>query len=188
MANADRRNGFVPIGTMDGSAYVANLRPEVVDSSNGTAFFIGDAVLRDTDGKVSPAPAGSTQTIGVCRGVVVDRSVPLTEHPGYLPASTAGTILVEEGPNVIYEIQEDSDTLNLATTAIGSNVDFVAGAGSTATGVSGYEIDSETPTNTTDSLRVVQFIDRPNNTVGANARWGVIFNQHAYKTTTGLGV
>lgn len=188
MANVDSPNGFIPIGTMDGSPYVANLRPEAVDSSNGTGIFIGDAIKRDTDGNVSPAGAGETQTIGVCRGIVIDRAVAATEHPGYLPASTAGTLLVEEGPTVIYEIQEDSVTLNLATTAIGSNVDFVAGAGSTTTGVSAYEIDSETPTSTTDTLRVVDFIDRPDNAVGANARWGVIFNQHAYKTTTGLAV
>lgn len=190
MANADRPRGARPIGTLDGSPYNASIRTRPVDSSNATAIFIGDFIKLEDDGNVAPAAAGDT-LLGVCVGVEVDASVSETEHPGYLPASTAGNILVCEGPDVLYEIQEDSAGGAMSKSNIGSNGDIVAGTGSTVTGQSGHELDSsdviaKDGTPASAQLRVIGFVDREDNEVGNNAKWIVLINEHQHRNTTGI--
>ena len=186
MANSDRPRGAVPVGHLDGSPYCAKLQTFNVDSSNGTAIFIGDFIMLQADGNVAPATAGNTQIVGVCQGVKVDRAVAATEHPGYLAASTAGSIRVEVGPDVIYQVQEDSVVSTLAATDRFANADFIAGAGSTTTGMSAHEIDSSSVTTSTAGLRLLKTVARSDNAIGANADWLVVINEHAFKTTSGV--
>lgn len=179
MANVDRPNGATPIGRL-GSVQTFTLRKIAVDASNGTAIFKGDFVKREDDGNAAPAAAGNA-IYGVCIGVVVNRSVAATEHPGYLPASTAGNILVIVDKDALYEIQEDG---NMTTAVIGSNGDIVAGAGSTTTGRSAHELDSSDVTTNDGSaasaqLRVIDVVDSPDNDGAlANAKWIVMINEH----------
>lgn len=196
MANVDRPKGLVPIGTLDGSPYNAAIREYPVDASNGTAIFIGDAITLEDDGNVTPAAAGGI-ILGVCVGIkvtgesgTVDNhgnflstgNLSTTEHPGYLAATTAGRILVAVGPDILYEIQEDSVGGAMVITNIGTNGNLVAGAGSTTTGISAHELDSsDVITNdasaATAQLRVVDFVRRPDNEIGANAKWVVRINE-----------
>lgn len=186
MANSDRPSGARPVGTISGSPWGGHVKKYPVDSSNGTAIFRGDFITLEADGNVTPAAAGGI-ILGVCTGVVIDRSVAATEHPGYLPASTAGNILVAVGPDILYEVQEDSVGSNLAATDVGTNIDLIAGAGSTTTGVSAHELDSSTATAAgTAQLRVVKLVEREDNAVGANAKWLVrVFESH-WTTTNGV--
>jgi len=183
MANVDRPNGAMPIRNLDGSPYNGQYREYPVDSSNSTAVFVGDFIMRQADGNVAPATAGSTQIIGVCVGVAPD---PTNLERRYLPASTAGTVYVADAPDLIFEIQEDSVGSNLAATDIGANADFTAGTGSTTTGQSAHELDSSTVTTGTANLRILRLMNQEDNAVGANARWEVLINEHAYKTTSGV--
>lgn len=191
MANVDRPNGLRPIRMLDGSPYNAQVMTFPVDASNGTAIFKGDLVVLEDDGNVAPSGAGGA-VLGVCVGVSVDRDVAATEHPGYLPASTAGNVLVEIGRNVVFEIQEDSAGGAMALTNIGSNGDVVAGAGSTTTGRSAYELDSsdviaKDASAATAQLRVLGLNTRQDNEVGTNAKWDVIINEHQFADSgTGL--
>lgn len=190
MANVDRPNGLVPIGTIDGSPWNANVREHDVDSSNGTAIFPGDAVILEDDGNVAPYTGSSGgNLLGVCVGVKVDRSVAETEHPGYLPASTAGTILVSTGSDVLYEIQEDNDSTALTSAAKGSNADVLATAGSTTTGRSAHELDRSTITDGSPGsaqLELIDYVDRVDNEAGDFAKWIVRINEHLHRETTGL--
>ena len=188
MANIDRPNGLRPIRMLDGSAYNASIMEFPVDASNGTAIFKGDAVILEDDGNVAPATAGGV-ILGVCVGVVVNRAVAATEHPGYLPASTAGTVLVEIGTNVVFEIQEDSVGGAMVATNVGSNGDFVATAGSTTTGRSAYELDSsdviaKDASAATATLRVLKLSSRTDNEIGTEAKWEVIINEHQFADAT----
>lgn len=200
--NADRPNGFVPIGTMSGSPWNGYVRYYECDAGEGTAIFIGDAVTLEADGKVAPAAAGEV-VLGVCVGVpshiptatngsygahFLSSSSPDLKQ-NYSPASTAGVIAVAIGPDVLYEVQEDGDTDPIAFEDIGSNVDLVAThAGSTTTGRSGQEIDSDSHTAGTAQFRLVGFVDRPDNEQGDvdslasndNARWIVRINENHF--------
>lgn len=185
MANTNRPNGAVPVGTINGSPYSGYVRRYAVDSSNGTAIFRGDFITLEDDGNVAPAAAGGI-LLGVCVGVEVSRAVAATEHPGYLPASTAGYVLVAVGPDVLYEVQEDSVGGAMPLASVGSTGDIVAGAGSTTTGRSAHVLDSsdviaKDAAPGSAQLLVVGLVDRPDNEGAANyARWIVKINESAF--------
>ena len=184
MANIDRPNGLRPIRMLDGSPYNASIMEFPVDVSNATAIFKGDTVVLEDDGNVAASGAAGA-VLGVCVGVKVDRAVAATEHPGYLPATTVGTILVEIGTNVVFEIQEDSVGGAMAATNVGSNGDIAAGAGSAVTGRSGYELDSSDviandASAATATLRVLKLSSRTDNEIGTEAKWEVIINEHQF--------
>lgn len=184
MANVDRPNGARPIGQLDGSPWNAHVREYSVDSSNATAIFPGDFVVRETDGNVAPyTGTGGGNLLGVCVAVKVD---PTNLERRYLPATTAGTILVVDSPDTVFEIQEDNAGTALAATDAGANCDVLAGTGSTTTGASGHEIDRSTVGTATAQLRLLRKVDREDNAYGDWARWEAVINEHVYKSTTGV--
>lgn len=189
-ANVDRPNGLFPIGTIDGSPYNGKATKRPVDSSNGTAIFIGDAVILEDDGNCAPYTGSSGGVLlGVCVGVEVDRSVAKTEHPGYLPASTAGYIYVTEGPDMLYIVQDDGGATP-TTAIVGSNADVASTAGSTTTGTSGHELLMSSLTDASPGsaqLRIVDYVhSEDNDPTAVNAKWIVSLNENFYDSTTGL--
>ena len=189
MANTSRKGATV-VGTISGSPLNSNLRPRNVDSSNGTAIFPGDFVILEDDGNIAPYTGSSGgNLLGVAVAVVVNRSVAATEHPGYLPASTAGVVLVAEGSDYLFEVQEDDGGTALTTAAIGSNADVLAGSGSTTLGTSAHELDRSSITDASPGsaqLRIVDFVARTDNAAGDYAKWVVRLNENVYTETTGL--
>lgn len=199
MANIDRPNGFTPVGTISGSPYNAATREYAVDASNGTAIFKGDVVVLEADGRVAPASAGGN-VLGVVTGIKVTGSVGdvdsqgnflssgnlgSEEHPGFLPANTAGRVQVEIGPDVLYEVQTAG---TLGITNIGNNADLVAGAGSTSTGRSAHEL-SGTAAATAATFKIVDFVRKPDNEVAtANSRWLVTINESQIDPIDDTGV
>lgn len=182
MANVDRPNGLRPIRTLSGSPWSSSIEEFPVDSSNATAIFLGDLIKIEDDGNVAPSGAGGA-VIGVCVGVVVDRDVAATEYPGYLPASTAGSVMVVTAKDCVYEVQEDSVGGAMVATNLNSNGDIAAGAGSTTTGRSAYELDSSDviandAAAATAQLRVIRLSTRPDNEIGTEAKWEVVINEH----------
>lgn len=182
MANVDRPNGLRPIRTLSGSPWSSSIEEFPVDSSNATAIFLGDLIKIEDDGNVAPSGAGGA-VIGVCVGVVVDRDVAATEYPGYLPASTAGSVMVVTAKDCVYEVQEDSVGGAMVAANVNSNGDIAAGAGSTTTGRSAYELDSSDviandAAAATAQLRVIRLSTRPDNEIGTEAKWEVVINEH----------
>ena len=98
-------------------------------------------------------------------------------------ASTARLVLVADDPNLIFEMQEDG---NMGLNATSATAQIVSGSGSTATGLSGYQIDSSEEAQTaTDQLRIIQPVPRlDNDGTAANAKWWVMINMHAYAPAT----
>lgn len=188
MPNSNSPRGARPAFQGNGSPWSGATRALPVDSSNATAIFPGDFITLEDDGNAAPAAAGGIIR-GVCVGVKINPAVAATVHPGYLPASTAGTIYVAEGEGLLYEIQEDSVGGALARTAVGSNVDIIAGAGSTVTGLSGHQIDSSTSTDGSPGsaqLRLVDIVERVDNAIGTNAKWLVRIVESHFASATGL--
>lgn len=184
MANVSRVRGAVPVSTLSGGPWASHVRSYPVDSSNATAIFRGDFITLEDDGNCAPAVAGGI-LLGVCVGVKVDRTVAATEHPGYLPASTAGNILVCVGPDVLYMLQEDNTGGPMVATNVGSTGDMVAGAGSTTTGVSGHLLDSsdviaKDASPGSAQLLVVALSPKVDNAVGNDAKWIVRINESAF--------
>ncbi len=182
MANLDAPKGARPINR-DGSAFNGSLRKVEVDASNATAIFVGDFVVQEADGNYTPATAGTTNVIaGVCVGVVVDKAVPSTEYPGYMPATTAGHILIVDADACYFAIQEDGTGSDAAR---GSTANFLGTAGSTTTGNSAHELDtSEVGQDAADQLKLIEKVSTPDNDYGLNCDWIVKINlsQHGRAT------
>lgn len=185
MANADTPVGASPVNA-DGSPYTGPLRSYDVDSSNGTAIFRGDFVAQEADGNITPATAGAGNDIlGVAVGIDIDPAEEKTEYPGYLPASTSGSVLVAPAASAYFVIQEDSVGGTLAAADKGARANFVAGSGSTLTGLSAHEIDSSgAGTGATLQLQLMYPVDRPDNEIGANADWIVRVNLPQHRVAT----
>lgn len=187
MANVDRPRGLRPVGTLSGAPWQGAVREYSVDASNATAIFNGDPVTLEADGNVTPTADGGV-ILGVVVGVKVDRDVAATEHPGYLPATTAGSVLVCIAPDAIYEVQsDDAATAEVALTDVGANIDLNANAGSTTTGQSAYELDADTITSAGSAqLRIIGLVDRPDNAVGEFAKWLVRVHESHLAATNGI--
>ena len=151
-----------------------------IPSSDATAMFVGDAVkLAGSAGNIVGCPtlatiaqcAATDPIYGVVQGFKHQEvSTGMDLGRRHRPASTAMYCLVKPAhPLDVYRIQADDDTETLAVSDIGCNADLVVGSGSTITGLSGMELDSNTTAATAGlQVRVVGFVDRPSNEVGVS--------------------
>jgi len=191
MANSDRPNGLIPVGTKSGSPWNASVREYEVDSSNASAIGIGTAVIQEADGNVTPATAGTgNEILGVVVGVVptgnveadnflTSANLSTTEHPGYLAASTAGRVLVAIGQDVLFVAQMDSGT---AVTAVarGGRRNFNNNSVSATTGRSTAELDADGVTTTAgDQFAIIDYVHSPDNDLSVeHSKWIVSINNY----------
>lgn len=204
MPNVDRACGFVPVLYLNGSAYDGKARLYSVAASNTYAIGIGDPVISsgsaNADGVPGVVRAGTTGSCtGALRGVCVGvgRYEGLMANPSNLdttvwPASatTAGYIMVADDPNIIFEIQEESNGTALAATDVGLNT--VSLAAVTGTYCSGWQVRSATGAtpNTTNTLqlRLLGLARKSGNAFGAYAKWLVKINVHELQGLGATGV
>lgn len=197
MANVDTPFGLRPIRHMMGVPLAATIRPYYISASYGAALFIGDPVLRYSDGSnaaaVSAPGAGHfpVGTLPEVRKAAATTNTPITgvivgfaALPSNLdlkhnPANTERIAYVCDDPFMIYEIQADGA---IATTSVGLNANLIfTHGGSTVTGLSGVELDttSDGPdTTATDQLKIIRLVNREDNdTAAAFVKAEVIINR-----------
>lgn len=195
MANTNKVNGFRPVRYLSGAPWNGQANKYVIPAGNTVATFVGDLVKLDTTGTDEGHPtvaqaAASDAVVGVIVGMeVVPGSL---DTPQYRAASTKRVVWVADDPNLILEAQEDGDTDPLETANIGLNVNFVVGSGSTVTGASGMQIDSNTEATTAAlPLKLLRFVERQDNenvlSAGGQSysRWEVKINNHQMLGGTG---
>ena len=198
MVNLDTPFGFKPVKHLNGTPWNGKTNVYYIPSTDGTAVFKGDAVksagAADATGKyptVTQATAGAA-----VRGVVVGfgdnpyvMTHPDTPNRDYRPASTAMYVFVVDDPQVIFEVQEDSDSNSISAAMVGLSTNFVVGTGSTVTGKSAMELDSsDTATDTTGNCRILRLVDREDNELGNYAKWEVLFGEHELGLTISTDV
>ncbi len=193
--NQDIPNGLKPVKHLVGASWSGKANVYYVPDTDATAIFIGDAVKSagsaDPTGKyptVAQAAAGNA-----IRGVVIG----FGESPNQMinptnpdrvnrPADTAMYVLVVDDPNVIFEIQEDSDVSTLAAIDVGLSADIVVGAGNAKTGKSGMELDSSSKVATAATCKILRAANRDDNALGTNCRWEVLIVEHEMNLATGV--
>lgn len=199
MANANAPRGLIPYRRYDGSLWNGSANIYYVPSDYATALYIGQPLIAtgasDANGipVVQTATAGATNymigsMVGIVNGgdpvVAVTRDLPI-----YHPASTGQYILVADDPNLLFWVQEDSVGGSIAMATAGTkNADLIAGSGSTATGYSGWQLDSSTiGTGATLQVRIMRGLQEADNVMAsANAKWLVKINLHSILNTTGI--
>jgi len=196
MANVSSPRGFVPVRHLDGSPWNHATKDYLVDSGDATAMFIGDAVKiagsagvagqivagQDVEGVATITRCASGVAEQLFLGVVVGFSV----DPNNLMqvsrlASTSRIAHVVVDPTVVYEIQEDGVTSNIAAADVSLNFTFSTTAGSATTGISGMQLISNVKTNlVTAPCKVLGLAKRPDNAFGLastdKAKYEVMFN------------
>ena len=183
MANADAAFGLVPLRHMSGSAPRSN--KYTITSGLAENIFTGDAVIMAADGTLQPAAATEVNIIGVFGGCSYTASDGSYIYSEYWPTGTVATDIIAyvyDDPYIVYKAQSAGTT---AQTNIGNCADIVAGAGSTTTGTSGFEI-SGTMAAGTAQTKIVALYDAPENSFGANAVMEVLINEHVLKQTAGI--
>lgn len=195
MANTDSPFGLIPKMYLNGASWNGKYNVYYVPATDGTAIFKGDAVKlagsASPDGiypTVTQAAAADTTIVGVAIGFGTRPDLMFdidNLSRNYRPASTAMYVAVVDDPDVIFEVQEDSDGGALTANDVGNNADIVVGAGNTTTGQSGMEIDSSDKKTATAQLRILRLSNRSDNELGVNAKWLVLINEHVFKSTVG---
>jgi hypothetical protein len=183
MANVDAAFGFVPLRHMSGYAPRAN--KYTITSGLAENIFTGDAVILAADGTIQPAAATEVNIIGVFGGCSYTASDGSYVYSEYWPTGTVATDIIAyvyDDPYIVFKAQSAGTP---AQTNIGNCADIVAGAGSTTTGTSGFEI-SGTMAAGTAQTKIVAIYDAPENSFGANAVMEVLINEHLLKQTAGI--
>jgi len=188
MANQDAAFGFRPTRSLVGG----QIRTEeyAIAANYNTAIYTGQVVEAVAAGGIEAAAAEDTQVAGVFGGVFY--TDPTTSKPtwsAYYPASTNASDLkasVYTDPYIVYEAQHDGT----GTAALNySAMDFTGTGGSTITGQSTSELDSDT--NATDNgFKQIGISHDPDNsdTSAANCNAYCVFNvgEHVFKVDTAL--
>jgi len=197
MANTNRPAGFVPHSYLNGAPWNGQARLYSIAASYGTALYIGDPVISSGTADANGIPgiaigAGSGALRGVIVGLGKYRTAMVNQSNldiTYRPASDPSVwyAMVVDDPNVLFEIQEESNGTALAATEIGLNQISLLGAGNGF--VSGWQVRSATgatpATTATLQLRLMGLVQRPGNEFGAYAKHLVQINVHELAHGTG---
>lgn len=201
MANANVPRGLVPYRKFDGSYWTGAANMYYVPSTyNTTALFIGDPVdVISANNDANGVPAVQIATVGspmigavvgiVSGGAPGAATIAVTRDlPIYRVNSTSQYLLVSDDPNLLYWVQDDASAQARAPNLwSGRNANLVAGAGSTVTGWSGWQLAAST-VNTTNTLdvKIMGSLLQADNTIGTvantsmNAKWLVKINNYRY--------
>lgn len=197
MANANVARGLIPYRHYDGSVWNGSANIYYVPASYGTALFVGDPVdIVSASNDAGGIPAVQLATVGSpIVGTVVgivnggDPIIGITRDlPVYHPASTAQYILVADDPTLLFWVQDNASTQATAPNLWSSkNANLVAGAGSTVTGYSGWQLAASTValTNTLD-VKIMRALTQSDNVIGTaantnmNAKWLVKLNNYRF--------
>lgn len=188
MANGNAPRGLAPLRYLSGAPYNGAVNQYYVAAGDSTAIYPGGLVkfAGSADANGVASVTGNVATGDSVVGVMISPAISDvgTNQLAYRAGSTAGYILVCDDPDVVFEIQEDSVGGALAATAVGNVADLTGfTAGSTFTGSSGMQVDSSTASaagDGTQDVLLVGLVQRVDNEIGANAKWLVRLNNHAF--------
>lgn len=185
MANVSRISGFVPVRNLNGAPVNLALTTYFVPASDATALFVGDAVKLSGASDVNGRRAVTKAAIGdAIVGTVVEFYPDLANlnTPQFRPASTARYVWVCDDPNTIYQAQI-SGTVDAAD--VGLNANHADAGGSTFTGLSGETLNGATKATTaTLTWKILDFVQSPENELGAFAKVFLKINNHQLANAT----
>ena len=195
MATSATPNGAEPVNTLSASgSYTGKVRHIKIASGYSTAIFYGDFVKLVAAGTLEKA-AVTTSVVAGTVGIFVGCSYtdPSTSQMTFnqqFPASTAASDImayVVDDPKLVFKMQGDEA---IAQTGLGNNISAVNTAGSTSIGRSKNALDGGSiATTNTLPLRVLEFVEGPNSTVGdafTDCLVTYLPLSHAYETKLGV--
>lgn len=202
MANTDAPFGFKAIRHLFGGPIPAPNR-YIIASTEASDIGRGDPVVHAGTASTTAPNAGVPIVTLATAGAADASNAPVTgivASVGYIPSnlslnyydasalSSEVEVWVYDDPYIIYIVQDDG-TATLAVTDIGSNINIALDSGTdTTTGQSGAELDaSNVATTSSHQCKLLRLHQIENNSVGVNAIWEVLINNHTNApNTTGI--
>lgn len=184
MANSDNAFGLRPFKKMDGSAWTGAGNEYFITTSITTASYVGGLVKLAGDATADGVPTVDSEVSAgdVMVGVILGFDG-TQDSATSRAADTERVVWVCDDPTVLFEVQEDGLVTPIAAASIGRNAALVNfTSGSTSTGRSAIEIDSDSVESTaTLDVQIRRLSRRPDNTLGdANAKFLVQLNNHQF--------
>jgi hypothetical protein len=186
MANVSRPCGLRPINQPFG-----NIRCNYYEAATGTAFYMFQPVDLDANGRVVVATASdATLILGSIVGMADDAFGPPDDaYSGYTPANPASVnsaglvnLLIADDPDQLFLIEEETgggSQLTATNVGNGASFTYTATTGNSMNGRSNACLDASTvATSTTQTLRLIKKLDKPDNAYGAYCKWVVKINRH----------
>jgi hypothetical protein len=205
MANVNRPFGLRPVRYLNGAPYNGAVESFYVPASYAPAIFLGDPIVLSGGGNsvaaqgfapgtlpavaLSGSPAAGLAALTYSQYVMgcVVGILPVTRETNiYKPAATAAVLMCTTDPMIVYEIQDNGGSvIGVGAGGMGRNANLYAGAGSTASGQSGYTLDAgltQVPaTSLNMQLTIYRGVDRGTNDPTATyAIWEVMLNYHPF--------
>ena len=185
--------GAEPVGGLSAcGSFSGKVRHIKIASGYATNIFYGDFVKLVNTGTIEKDAGTSTATpVGIFMGCFY--TDPNTSQPTFNQMWPTGTVAddamayVLDDPDAVFRMQGDG---SLAQTTLGNNVAIIQTSGSTTIGRSKNAVDASTAATTdTLPLRILEFMDGPDSTVG-DAYTDVLltynFGMHQYRNATGI--
>lgn len=176
MANVNAPHGFVPVCDTNNRRYTGGGSRYYKSATANMRIAKGDRVTRITSTDPNGYPEITKAAANApCTGVVVGfEVVPSDLHKLCLEATDVGYVIVEDDPNILYQVQANG-ALTLA--AIGRYINPIANLdGDNQTGLSKLQLDATT-IGTGTSCRIERLEPTPGNEVGIYGKWLVRLNQ-----------
>lgn len=193
MPNQNRPAGLQPLRAMGGGIPM-RANSYAIASALAQNLFRGDPVVMTGTGRnITIATAGNTNSIvGAFAGVryrAADGSLV------WSPTWTTGTVtlgsedaeaFVYDDPDMLFSVQVSTAT-GLVAADIGSGINIVSGTGSSLTGISGFQADQTSLSNSAQrQLQIQGLSPLPDNDYGQYAKAMVRINNHQLRLGVGF--
>ena len=203
MANANKLNGFTPVGYLNGADWDGRGRIYAIPAANTNALFVGDPVslIAGADSTYYLPCIDRGNISGVTVGVILAISKQPRGMGPWVDPANLNTILIRpsgaqtaqyyalvaDDPNVVYEAQEQATGgagTNFTQTAANKNANFAFNTPGQPPFVSASFIDNGTAaaTTATFNVRLLGLKQSIDNAPGAFQRWWCLLNNHSYRT------
>lgn len=182
MANTSRIFGFKPVKHVTGAPYNGGGNIYQIPATDANATFVGDPVVLEGNASAGGVAtvkkaAAAAPVLGVITGFINVKQDPVTgaltsgsialDTPQYRLASTAQYCLVEDAPDVVYEVEQTTggSAYTYLLADVGLNADaYYGGSGSTTTGTSAVSLDMSTKATTaTLQFKILGTVQRVDN-------------------------
>ena len=209
MANANRPWGLKPVKTLGGADWDSRGNVyHIISTDSTSSYYVGDVVKLSGTGDANGIPgitkfaAGDAEAasgingagpVGVIVAIGTNPQGPWINPSDLTKVNAPATkaqdyyALVCDDPFVIYEVQEGGSGTALPATAIGLNCRLSITANQTTGFVSSTILDNATEATTIGmDVRLLGLSRTPGNAFGYYAKWLVLLNSHAFRSTTGV--
>ena len=187
--------GFQAINRVDGMAYAGAIRQIPIASGYTTAIYNGDPVIIATGGTIERSAASGAVTGGTPVGVLVGcqytNSSGQTVQAQYFPGAgvTNAVAYVVDDPLAAFKVAvafANATVTTVTQAAVGTNMSYNLGTGSTIDGNSGAFVTAASGANTaTLPFRVIAVVPETATSSTTFTEVIVKVNTHQYNTTLG---